>query len=330
MGCGASADSPASPEHLKEMCDVAAKDMEILCVTYAMSGISDGSLKVAVRTPDCVDSWKQTVADLRQKAADIEAAGDEGTGNKAGGVASAVATGGALGGMLASAAGMVDSVADKVAEYGAAGISKIIRTAADTLEGSIQKLEEPFQQVGKEVISESYSDVLKVFCDFINNYKFANALVLIRGQDPYEASQYAAANKKGISEALIKSSAKEIIDKIFPKVEPAIKKHSTTKYWDSMLDANKSVCEKLRSIADKHSLLNNLNSLVDKLETTTDLPCHITEEIVTGIMDLMSSKEEVLRNDSSGSATHSKKDHTFMVVFSGTKMMESHYKAFTG
>lgn len=329
MGCGASAQpTPATEAHALEMCDVAARDMEILCVTHAMSGISEGKLKVAVRTPPCVDSWRETVKELREKANQLKEDGAAGTGNKAAGAAAAVATGGALGGMLSKIGTAADSLADAAANVAGSGAAMGVDAVADTLEKAIDTLQGPFEKVGKEVIDESYTDMLAAFSEFITKYKFAHSLNLIRGGTPYEDEQYRAANKRGISQALVKSAANDIVAKVLPTTETAIKKSTALSAWNKMIETNKSVCGTITSLADSHSSLSGLKDLIAKLEATTNMPEHITTEIVLVICEHMGAREEEIRNDSSTCATNSKKDATFKVVFSGQKIMESHYKEF--
>jgi len=329
MGCGASADTKASVENMKEMCDVAAKDMEILCVTHAMSGISDASLILEVRTPDCVNSWKETVQALRDQAAAIEKAGDEGGGDKAEKVAGAVATGGMLGNALGSLAKVADNVTDKVMEVGATALSESVRKVASTLEASIQKLEEPFQQVGKDVVTQKYSALLGAFSNFINNYKFSNSLALIRGPEPYGQEQYQNVDKDGITQGLLKASLKEMVVAMLPTVTEEVANHLTTKSWKSMLECNQSCCGVIKSLISKSDRLSPLNAYVEKLEATTDLDMHITGEICTGLLKLMSAREDAIRNASDTiTSTHSKQNKSFQVVFSGTIIMQSHYQAF--
>lgn len=329
MGCGASVgENPAKKEDMQEMCDVAAKDMEILCVSHAMSGITEGSLKLVVRLPDCVDSWKKTVGELRKQAEEIEAAGDEGGGDKGAMVAGVMATGGLLGGVAAAVGGAVDTVIDKGMEYGGKALAVPVRGLASTIETCIQNLEEPFQQVGKDVVSKSYPKLLAAFSDFINNYKFANSVALIRGSEPYGPEEYSAVAQNGISQGLLNASVPAMVTAMLPVVEEEVKEHKTTMVWSKMLDCNKTACETLRKLIDK-SGRKNLNTYVDKLEATTDMNEHITGEICLGLLKLMSQREANLRVDShTVTATHSKQVKSFQLVFSGTVIKISHCRDF--
>jgi len=291
-----------------------------------MSGISEGKLEVAVRTPPCVDQWNETVKALREKAEELRS--DTGGSSRAAGVAGAVATGGALGNMLGGLASKADGAMDSVSNMAGGTAAMGVDAAADMLEKAIQTLEAPFEKVGKDVICESYTAFLATFSDYINNYKFANSLKLVRGEAPHEAAQYEEVKKRGITEALVRASASDIVSKVYPTCEESIKNSALVRAWDIMLDTNKSVCEQINKLANMSSALSGLKSLTEMLEATTDIPQHICMEIVLVLCDHMGAKEESLRFDSSGTSTHSKKDATFSVVFSGLKMLESHYNDF--
>lgn len=321
MGCGASVARPVTPEEFKEICDIGAREMEILCVQRAMGKAEE----VKVPAPNCVDKHKANAEKLRAAA---EAAREKMTDLLDNDLASGLldsaqnlvggSKGGLLGkmfGMASMAAGMADKATELTGQAAGAAVGGALEGLAKALDAAIAAIEKPFTEVGKDIVSNKYNEILQVYADFINNYKFADSRALCRGAEPYGPDEYAACAGDAISASLCAASVQDLAKLLLPIVQSEIDKHAVTKAWDLVIETTNKAYDFIR----QYAVLEQFG--LEK--TDLDINIHIVTNTILGLGDLMGKEEAEIRKNP---ANLSRAPETFAAVFSGIQLNENHYK----
>merc|ERR1712190_578994 len=105
--------------------------------------------------------------------------------DKAGDVAAdaaAKAGGGMMGSMLGKAAGAVSAVSNVAAGAGGAASKESSELLAKGMEAAVQKIRDPFTEVGRDIVHAKQEDIKNIFIEYINNHEFKGAEKLIRGE----------------------------------------------------------------------------------------------------------------------------------------------------
>jgi len=314
MGCGASAAPPRvlDQNEMREMCDVGAREMEILCVTQAMGKPET----LIVKPPDCVNKHRANAQKLRDAAEYALTAITEITSGDMGErVAGAVAKGGMLGKVFGMAGQAVDKAAEMSGAAAGAAVSSSLNLMSQGLDKAIDAIQKPFTDVGKDLVNTKYNDILKVYADFINNYKFADSLALCRGAEPFGPDEYNACAGDAISSSLTAASVQDLAKLMLPIVQTEIDKHAITKAWDLVIDSTNAAYDFIR----QYAVLENFG--LEK--TDLDINIYIVTETILGLGELMGKEEAAIRVNPQGK---SRRPETFAVVFSGVLMNEVHLK----
>jgi len=342
MGCGASVDPskvPVKDEQLKEMCNLAAKDLCEEIVQYAMTGLRDTDeskrIKLEVKTPAIVDNWTATVKYFRDSAKDLEDDAGSGT-NAATNMGEKVATGGIMGSLVGQVAGGVDSVLGKAKELASMGGKSALNAAADGIEASIKAFQGPFDAVGNDVVLAQGKAIQDIFGFFYSNYQFRDAPKLIRGDEGQTGEAYIT-DSAPVCGGLVKTAREEILKKLKDSdvVKKEIAEHASFKAWNAAIAANQKTCDGLTAVFEKSEKLfasdklESLKTKVSGMKTNLNMEDHIMQGIVDGILKQLEQREISVRKESGlVQSVGSQKIQTFRVVFSKTPLMESHYQTF--
>jgi hypothetical protein len=309
MGCiqsGAKARPKAcTKEQVAELCNVCAKEMMVLCAEPALQKPDE----IKIPPPKEVANMRNDVKNMREFNKD----GGDGDGEKKkrSSAKSASKKKGGLGGMLDSAKDAASKVADKAGDLANAGAEKVLGVLADALEQAIDKVEQPFTDVGRDLVKEQSEAILKVFNDYITSMTIADddVIAIVRGAAPYGKAEYDAVPKDAVSKYLCTKSRDELASKLKPICSEAIKKHTITKTWDTVIDKFNALSEKLKSMSDD----------VNLVPIQLDIEDYIVSQTIDQIGVLMGKEEEILRASPEGK---SRRPQVFEDVY-GAKTLDS-------
>merc|ERR1719379_2024175 len=167
-----------------------------LCADKAMTR----SDEVNCLAPEEVQQMKKTIESMRAKAEECKNLSVDVPGvPKEVAVAAAVPGGGMFGALakgVQAAANVAQAAADATVGGIGAVMEKAITTAADGCDQAVQKLEKPFQTVGKDIVGEKKESLTKALQMFIGNaalVQSGDACNMVRGAEPYGPKEYAEA-----------------------------------------------------------------------------------------------------------------------------------------
>lgn len=317
MGCGASLARECTPEEKGTLCAAMGKDMMLLCIGPALENCG----QIIVPAPPEVARLREDVANLRKNASDMKQQMAD-TKN-----AEAPKTGdggsqGMLGSMMAKGAAMVEKATDAVVGGAVATVEFTLNGLADQLEKVVNTVEEPFTKVGKEIVAEKKDKIKSVFEYYIANMPLKDsgvAVSLIRGDE----SEGSYGNiQDALTDHLCRKSAKNLVAQLLPVCEEAIKQHTVTKCWDSVIENYNSVSKKIASFdfAEKNGL------------TLKPIELDIKDYIVSQCLEqiaLLMAKEEAQRRKEPAKSGRTRTPVTFDTVFSEEVLNETLYNRYT-
>merc|ERR1719158_1974333 len=138
-----------------------------------------------------------------------------------------------MGSMMAGVAKAKDLAADAAAS----GTSAILTTTAGGLKALTDKLDEPFQNVAKDVVDAQKAKLYNIYVDYINGFVFKEPIKLVRGEPEKPAA------KDLISRTLNTLAGEELCKKLLPAVTEEVQKHAVTKSWQAAEKAYNSAIE---------------------------------------------------------------------------------------
>jgi len=310
MGCGASAGpKPITVEQITQMCKDCCVRMEIICVNKAF----EKPEAIKVKPPDSVQEMRKNVTEMKEAAKKVQSGDDF---KASGGEKAAPAVGGMLGAGLSALSSAADQVQNAAAGALGQGMSAGLEVLADALDKAVSGVEKPFETVGQDVIAEKKAEIINAYVACINGFTFTEPVKIIRGDAPWNAEQYAKVPGDAISNCLTSLAKADIIAKVTPVAEEAIKKHAVTSTWDGAID-------KYNAAYDGISKYTDLEKQGIK-KITFDLPKYIVEEIVNEIGKIMATEEKAVRADPKDK--DKEKPHTFAKVFSSKPLDEQDFK----
>lgn len=288
MGCGASANPPASDAEKMEMMGWALKEMMIDIGTTA---ITNGD-KVQVKAP--IDQC----GTLRDSVGKIKAAGAaakekmSGAGGAEDAAAKAANAGGALGGMMGGAMKAAGGMMDKglAAAGGAAGSAAeaALNALADTIQKGINELDGKFAAVGQEVAKAKVDDIIVAYKSAINDRAIENPQVYVRGAPPHGPDQASACPKDKASAYITETARSDLVDKFMPVCKEAVDNCSACKAWKSLIGAYNDAQEQIGKIPE-------VGEKMKGEPITLDIERYIVDQIVLGYRTLMAEKEAANR-----------------------------------
>lgn len=282
MGCGASVVPAATEEQKKEMMTFALKEMMIDIGTTA---ITKGA-EVKVKAPlDHVGKIREFVKKTREagtkaKESMSSAGGAE---DKAKEVAK---SGGMMAGVAAMGAGAAKAL-DKglAAAGGAAGevAEKALNACADGMQAGIDKLDEEFAAVGKEVTEKKKDDIIEAYKGAINDKTIEQPQVLVRGANPHGPKEAGECAKDAASAYITNEAKSELVEKLGKACGDAVKESAACKGWKAVIDNYNKANEELGKVEALKSFKQ------DPIEL--DIEKYIVEQIILGYKSLMATKE---------------------------------------
>lgn len=304
MGCGASVKA-ANADEMRGLCANMSKEMMKICTRRAMEQYAE----IKVKAPPDVQKMRDAVEDLRKWATEVK---DPETGDeekKEGG-----------GGMFEKISGMAEKAIDKVNRGLESVIGAALNTAADQLEKAVNKIEEPFTTIGKDVIEAKKEQIWRVFELYIGNMKILDDPVLLcRGSAPYGEKEYAAAKKDAITGYLIDKADSSLTRQLLDEIQEEIQNHKGMKAWQDGIDKYNAGVEKVASMSCDLKLAPIELNLAE----------YICEQIIKELGVRMGAKEAEVRANSTGQAYGEQwRQEIFEVVFSEKMITQNHYKKF--
>jgi hypothetical protein len=223
--------------------------------------------------------------------------------------------------MMGSVLGAVSKAADAVQNAGAAVAGQVMAGAlnglATGLESAVGQVEKPFDTVAKDVITKNHAEMVKVYVDYINGYKFTNPTLLVRGAGPpWTEDSYKAVASDAITKWLCEAAKAEIKAKLKPVAENAIKEHAVTQIWNTTIENWNQLIDKMQSYTDLKS------KGIEKI--TFDLDDYVVDEIYNEITKVMAAYEGETRTNPVGKSPN--KPTMFAKIFSGQTLMASDYQ----
>lgn len=304
---------PCTPEQMAELCMLGCKEMEILCVRDAMAKKEE----VVVKAPDAVSKFRNNANKLREAALWANGHIEELCGSdKAQNMVGDQEKNGMIGSMVGFMAQAADAVVGMVGATAGAIVEKSLNGMASGIDSAVDAIEDPFTKVGKDILAAKEEELLKVYAEYINKYKFDNPTQLVRGEEPYGPEQYQACPGDSISKALSDASVEALAAELLPIVQPAINEHSVTKAWNSCLHKTKAAHDKISEYKDLETFG------IEKPDL--DINIYIVTETIVGLGELMAKAEAENRASPAGK---SRIPATFEVVFSGTPLHKGHYSS---
>jgi hypothetical protein len=285
--------------------------MEILSVSAVMCSTD----ALIIPPPDCVNDQRGNAQKLRDAAT---AAVDKITELTEADTAQNMVGETENKGMMGQMIGFMAKAADGVAELTGKGAGMILSTSlngmAAAMDAAVAKVEKPFSEVGRDIVSKKQNELVEIYAQYINQYDHPDPISLVRGVDPYEDAQYKAVPPDSISKALTEAARAELAEKMLPIVQPAIDDHAITKAWDLLIE----------NVNKAHAKISQYAQLSEYGITpiSLDINTYIVNETITVLGEQMGKVEGVTRENSSGK---SRCPETFGAVFSGTPLMDTHY-----
>lgn len=337
MGCGASVPKECTPEQKAAICAEQGKEMMLICVLLALK--QNDQIKIV--PPPQVNDMKKDVANLRLQAAEakknIVGEAPAAAAEPAPAAAAPAPAGGMLGGM---AAGLMQKGADAVgkgletavttaAGVAASGAETVLLTLADQLEKVVNAIEEPFTKVGQDLVKEKEESIKKICSDFIVKLPMTEgAVALVRGAAPHGKLEYDAVDGGALTKFLCGTQKTNFVAALAPDCEEAIKKHTVTKSWDTIIENYNSVTKKLAAIE-----FCQKNDIVLK-PVELDIKDYIVSQTVDQLGLLMAKQEAAFRKEPSKAkggmlvdkdGEFPRQPITFKAVFSGEQLNEVVY-----
>lgn len=308
MGCGASADrgggggggaappKPITEAQLKTMCLDGCIRMEIACIKFAFSK----SEEIQIKPPPAIEELRGCIKALEDQAASLKD------------TKGPVSGGGMMGGMINAAAGVAGQAAGM-------GMDAVVVG----LKGVTDKLDEPFQTVAKDVVAAKGPELYNICVAFINGFKFAEPIKIVRGDAPWSEAQYKNVPPDTISTTMMTLAAQPLCQQMCPTVKAAIKDHLVTTGWDKAWKAYDAAYKKIATVVKEDMLLK-----AGVKPVTCDLDVYITFEIFKALEKYMKEEEGRIRANSAGKDIHKPgKPVGFAAVFSTQTLTEDSYKA---
>jgi len=226
--------------------------------------------------------------------------------------------GGFMGGALNMAAkvgeaatNVAGSVADAAASGTGAVAAKALELLADALDACLKAIDEPFQNVGKDIFRIKETEIIECYCKIIDKkVQIKDAVVCVRGADPWGEAEYKACKPTSCVDTMQSVCEKEIREDLRAVVQPEIDKHTVTKVWDVLMDKYNECNAELK----KYDFLKDYVGEPFKL----DLNEHIVNEVTTQFHGFMQEKEKAIRADPKSVIGRSKMPVVFPRLFSGT------------
>jgi hypothetical protein len=308
----------------------------LICVLLALKQ----NEQITIVPPPQVNDLKSDIANLRKQAEEAKKSiVGEATAAPAE-AAPAAAEPAAAGGMMGMAAGFAQKAADvagkgletavtTAAGVAASGAETVLLTLADQLEKVVVAIEEPFTKVGQELVKEKEESLKKICSDFIVKLPMTEgAVALVRGASPHGKPEYDAVDGGALTKFLCGTQKTNFVAALGPDCDEAIKKHTVTKSWDSIIETYNSITTKLASID-----FCKKNDIVLK-PVTLDIKDYIVSQTVDQLGLLMAKQEAAFRKEpakAKGGALVDKdvelprQPITFKAVFSGDPLNEVIY-----
>lgn len=330
MGCGASVPKDCTPEQKAAICAEQGREMMLICVLLALK--KNDQIKIV--PPPQVNQLKSDVANLRVQAAEAKKniVGDAPAAAAEPAPAAAPATG-MLGGLMQKGADLagkgLDTAVTGAAGLAASGAETVLLTLADQLEKVVNAIEEPFTKVGQDLVKEKEEAIKKICSEFIVKLPMTEgAVAIVRGAAPHGKLEYDAVDGGALTNLLCGTQKTNFVAALAPECEAAIKKHTVTKSWDSIIENYNSVTKKLDAID-----FCKKNDIVLK-PVELDIKDYIVSQTVEQLGLLMAKEEATFRKEpakAKGGMLVGKDDEfprqpiTFKALFSGDPMNEVMY-----
>lgn len=305
---------------------------------------------ILIPAPDCVASWRVSVASLRAKAVEakaaltIEAVPDDKSGGMFGALGDVAGSKlGGMGGALVNAAGdLADKAVDKVgdvAEQGAAavgsvagmGFEKILNGLADELEKSIDAFEIPLATISKDITSKKQQELIEVYQTYIDVINVVDPTQVVRGKPTdtvvngksakrWGPEEYNAVPPSSLSKWFNKLSQddpeKKLEKQLLPVVAEEVAKHDITKRSQDLVDNyNKVVTSEVMAKV-------GLN--FDKVEM--DIGPHIVHHTILCLGTFICENEAKFRQNSVDRG--GRMPQTFAKIYSGQELFLRDYEFF--
>lgn len=295
MGCGASAKGPPrelTDEEKQTICCIACKEMETITCKYAISEFES----IIVVPPNEVNQFRANAERCREAGESVkDSLKDMAEGGQAEAMSEKVASGGMLGGM----AKMAGKALDKAAEAGGDAAGKLINqalfTAAKGMDTAVDAIQKPFTEVGRDIVKAKQPEIVEIFVQYINKWKFPEAYKLCRGQ-----------KGDAISLHMTVAMVKPLANALLPIVQTEINKHAVTKAWDLAIEETNKMINLMK---------DKVPDLMDKYgpkPIELDINIHIVTKVIEQIAFLMGKKEIEVRQNPAGKST---KPFLFEAVF---------------
>lgn len=278
------------------LCVLAAKEMGVLCLKAVVE--TDKISLLSIKAPPAVSGMRDDAKKLREDAASAQ----EKLKDAAGGSEDATKGTGVVG-MLGSA---MAGAAQLAAGGAGAAIGAVLNTAANAIDAAVDKVDESFESVARDVVSSKKEEFLQTFQKHIEGLVSSNALSLCRGERPWDGAAYEATKPNACSNALIVASAESLKELLLPQVDDALESHKATKAWSELIG-------KVNSAIDKIGQYPKLESMKPR-KIELNIKDYIITQIIAEVGQLMGQEEATLRSDSMGKSQTL--PATFPAVFS--------------
>merc|ERR1712224_918054 len=167
-------------------------------------------------------------------------------------------------------------------------------------------------------------DLYSILLAYINSFKFAQPLIICRGEAPWGEQQYNAVKGDTISDTMHKLSEEALIKALKDTVTEEVKNHTVTTTWKSAQGKFNSCYDTAAGVlgAEKMKTLNEAG--VKKVECEIDT--YVTIQIVKALAKRMKECEIATRKDSAKKdIAKPGKPQTFAKVFSATPIYKADY-----
>jgi len=312
MGCGASVRSPTpvTPEQMQELCQIGAREMEVLCAISAMNNLAE----ITIKPPACMTMHRENVRKLREAAV---------VAKKELGNAPAVVT--TQSSQERKKSGMMSRVFGSKAPNDVApvfsnaptadAVEEKLQRAADDISQALDELHKPFNEVARDLTATKGSEMLYVYSEYIGDFRWPDPVVMVRGLPPHGPEEYANCPSDGLSSMLTNTAITDLAKRLLPVVQVEIDRHPIARRWDTVIKTSRMA----HDLICQHTQLDRF--ALEKVEL--NIAVYIVTKMIMSFGELMGNEEGNIRKDPKG---RSSLPETFEAVFSGVKLTEVHWQ----
>jgi hypothetical protein len=284
-------------------------EVQVLAPSETMEKVRNFAKKCDEAAACAREKCEDTVGGVTDKADDLAAQAKD-----------ALSGGGGLTGMIGGLAGSAiagaTAVAGGAADLAASGTGivaeKAIQAVAAGMHKAIEALDQPFKDVGKDILGLKENEIIACYCKIIDDsVKITDAAKCVRGELPRGQKEYNECKPTACVDTMQAVCQKEILEGLRGVVQEEINKHLVTRMWDGLIENYNAANAKLKEYPALAGFVGEPFKL--------DINEYIIGEVASQFHGLMQRKEGEIRKAPGTEQNPKSKSmpRTFHLFFSG-------------